>query len=203
MSHTVVVTTPAEDQDLCTLDEVKLRLGIADTDTSKDALLGDLITRGSAMIEAYLGRTIAVQTYTETWRAPSTCRRDSITLAYAPVTVLTSVTENATLLTVATDYEFEPQTGIVYRITEKTRLRWGYEVIVVYDSGWVTVPSAISSVCVDLVTVAYTQGRHDSSVRLELTQGVGRVEYFDRGWSTFAFDDALKCTLQPYVAIVA
>jgi uncharacterized phiE125 gp8 family phage protein len=203
MSHTVVVTTPAVDQDLCTLDDVKLHLGI--TDTSKDALLSDLITRASAMIETYLGRTIAIQTYTETWRAPATYRRDSITLAYAPVTALTSVTETGMALTADTDYEFESNTGIIYRITDapSTRLRFGYEVIVVYDSGWATVPSAIASVCIDLVTVAYTQGRHDTSVRLELTQGVGRVEYFDRGWSTFAFDDGMKCSLQPYVAITA
>lgn len=201
MSHSVVVTVPAESHALTTLDAVKLRLGI--TDNAKDALLSELITQASAMIETYLGRAVGIATYKETWRVPSVARRDSLVLAYSPVTAVSSVIEDTVTLVQDTDFELVPETGIIYRVSENVRFRWLYAVEITYTSGWDPVPADIEAICIDLVAQASLQTTRDPSIQLELTEGVGRVAYFNRGWSSYAFDDAMKTSLAAYTTVCA
>jgi hypothetical protein len=67
----IKVITPASSYDLCTLDEIKVMLGIALTDTSEDALLQIWITQYSDMIATMCKRVFAYETVEETWRGDS------------------------------------------------------------------------------------------------------------------------------------
>src|ERR1700758_3881763 len=67
----IKVITPAASYDLCTLDEIKIMLGIALTDTSEDQLLQVWITQYSDMIATICKRVFAYETVEETWRGDS------------------------------------------------------------------------------------------------------------------------------------
>src|SRR5246127_1978873 len=67
----IKVITPATSYDLCTLDEIKIMLGIALTDTSEDQLLQVWITQYSDMIATMCKRVFAYETVEETWRGDS------------------------------------------------------------------------------------------------------------------------------------
>jgi hypothetical protein len=62
------VITPAASYDLATLEEMKVALGIADTDTSQDATIQANITQYSDIIARELNRTLAFEEMQETVR---------------------------------------------------------------------------------------------------------------------------------------
>ena len=66
--RTVTVLTPATDFDLMTLDETKMMLGIAPTDTSQDTQLAFFISVNSAVVSTLCNRVFAYETVQETWR---------------------------------------------------------------------------------------------------------------------------------------
>lgn len=98
----VRVTSAASDRKLCTLSEVKLRLGIRGEGAADDERLDGLIVAVSATIESFLGRPLARQTYQE---GISGTGRRRILLSRYPVDA------NSTSLTISgdaqTDYTVE------------------------------------------------------------------------------------------------
>jgi hypothetical protein len=206
VSHIVAVTVPATSHDLTTVAAMKAALGIPVEDTSKDAALQVAITRASAVIEAYLGRAIGVQTITEQWFLPVQRRNDTLVLDLQPVISIASLNEDDTDL-VAEDYVLEASTGIIYRLANNNRTRWGYQTKVVYDAGYATVPADIETVCIELAASNSLTSSRDPAVRREITEGVGETEYFDRASTTTSSSsgglDALTMSiLAPYKRIV-
>jgi hypothetical protein len=200
MSHLVNIDVPPAEHALTTLDAVKLQLGI--TDTASDAQLTAMIDRASAYIESYLGRPIFPQTVTETFRESSWKQRDFLALQYPPIITMLSVTEDTIVMVADTDFEIEIATGLLNRTVSWYRRRWGYIVTAQYVGGWATVPPVVEQVCIDLIASAHSSTHRDPAIQLELTEGVGRTAYFDRGWSTFALDADMKIALAPYMAII-
>lgn len=200
MSHLTAINVQPDSHALTTLDAVKLALGI--TDTNSDDLLSAYIARASGVIESYLGRPILEQTVTETWRESSWKQRDFLLICYPPITSLISLIENTVPLVQDTDFEVEVSTGTLYRTVDGFRYRWGYEVITQYVGGWTTVPVAVEQVCIDMVYYAHHTSTQNPGIQLELTEGVGRIAYFNRGLATFILDDTMKMLLQPYAAII-
>jgi hypothetical protein len=64
----VKVLEPADSYDLCTLDELKIMLGIQPSDTTEDELLALWITQYSDMIATMCNRVFAKEKVVETWR---------------------------------------------------------------------------------------------------------------------------------------
>jgi hypothetical protein len=64
----VKVLEPADSYDLCTLDEIKIMIGIAPGDTTEDELLSLWITQYSDVIAAMCNRVFAKEKVIETWR---------------------------------------------------------------------------------------------------------------------------------------
>jgi Phage gp6-like head-tail connector protein len=67
MQQLLNVLTPSSTYDLVTLDEMKMKLGIPTTDTSKDALLSELITNLSDTIAKLCNRVFAYEGVDETF----------------------------------------------------------------------------------------------------------------------------------------
>jgi hypothetical protein len=65
---TVKVLEPADSYDLATLDEIKLMLGIAPSNTAEDELLAMWITQYSDVIATRCHRVFAKEKVIETWR---------------------------------------------------------------------------------------------------------------------------------------
>ena len=65
---TVNVIEPATNFDLLTVDELKILLGVAPSDTSQDAQLAMMISIYSAYVAEMCNRTFAREKVIETWR---------------------------------------------------------------------------------------------------------------------------------------
>jgi hypothetical protein len=138
--YTVEVLTPATTTDLLTLDEAKLWLGIASTDTSQDVIVQSMITTFSEEIAERLNRhptvTIGYEEVNETWRETMNGR---LFLSHWPVKAadVVSVSDAATLLT-ADSYELAEDSGklsnIVFGGVMSTT--WNHPVVVHYSGGY-------------------------------------------------------------------
>jgi hypothetical protein len=91
-------------------------------------------------------------------------------LSQLPVTAVASVTEDGTLLTVTTDYEWS-RAGILWRVGA---VNWIHPVVVVYDHGYATVPHDIKGVALSLATRLFS----GTTVKSE-SVGMYQVTYAD------------------------
>jgi uncharacterized phiE125 gp8 family phage protein len=168
--------------DLCELADVKARLDI--TDSSKDALLGDIITAVSRAIEQHCQREFYQESRT---RVFDTRRKDeALALPAYPVSSITSVKTS-------TDFDFSTATAIDsgdYDVDDETGLlfylgAWPVgrrTVQVVYTGGIATTASAVSSNYPDLAAAAqmqvveeYMRKEAQGSVQYSLSDGGGAL----------------------------
>lgn len=120
MYSTFTVTTPASNPSLLTVEELRAAVGV--TDSSQDAALTTLGLRLSASIAKQCGvasdgvhpSTLLSETCREVFR-PARHQQDLI-LARRPVSAITSVDENGTVLDAA-DYEIRRGSGILTRLS--------------------------------------------------------------------------------------
>lgn len=140
--------------DLTTLSTLKEWLGI--TATTDDALLTRLVTAASAFIQNYLNRTFYVSAIVETRDGTGTNR---LFLARGPVLSVSSVSIDGISVPESTStsmYGWVAGTNVI-------TLRGGVfplnvvNVQVTYSAGYVTVPSDIEQVCVDLCSMRYKE----------------------------------------------
>jgi len=133
---TVKVLQAANTYDLLTLDEAKLLLGIASTDTSKDELLQMQISIYSATVAEMCNRTFAKEKVEETWRElyDGRCFLTHYPVKEADVESVYS----AGNLYDATGYELEEISGklsnVVIDAPESSP--WPQSVIVTYTGGF-------------------------------------------------------------------
>jgi hypothetical protein len=132
----IKVITPASSYDLCTLDEIKVMLGIAPTDTSEDALLAIWITQYSDMIATMCKRVFAYETVEETWRGdllPYSTDNGRVFLTHYPVADadIQSVTgPDGTDL--STGYELENKSGKL----QFFNISWSEPIRITYSGGY-------------------------------------------------------------------
>jgi hypothetical protein len=132
----IKVITPASSYDLCTLDEIKVMLGIAPTDTSEDALLQIWITQYSDMIATMCKRVFAYETVEETWRGdsmPFDSDNGRVFLTHYPVADadIQSVTgPDGTDL--STGYELENKSGKL----QFFNISWSEPIRITYSGGY-------------------------------------------------------------------
>ena len=192
-------------RDLVTLDQAKARVGV--TGSAQDTAIGALITRASGLIADCCGWPIAPVRYTQRFRPVTNRDRWNLLLARRPVIVTPgpagfAVSDGVTL-TEGTDYELEHGSGLLWRVSGNSRISWpGTLIDVTYTAGYglpsedgdwdVTAPAALTETCLDLVASALTSQGRDGSIQTEVTEGVGRTTYFDRGGAAFALSDDMN-----------
>lgn len=217
---------------LCTLANVKTLLGIATEDTAKDALLEAIISKVSAAICAYTGRSFKRATYTAEPYAVN--GQPYLYLNAWPIQTITSISLAGAVLTLNVDYymsALDAQVGRLYRpqgwqgaMLSRGLIPDAYEgdrdILVTYTAGYylpddVTTPpadthyiaGAADSLPADLQAIA------EAAVCIRygaLTKGADGLTSIKEGGAAYTFEEGgsllnanLKKALARYARIAA
>jgi hypothetical protein len=140
MQQFLNVLTPAATQDLITLADMKAKLGIPDTDTSKDLLLQELISNLSETLALMCNRVFGYEEVSETFYQLDDGNSRRLYLSRWPVkaTDITSITQNDTdtdlLPTLNDGWFLEEKTGTLYGRPDLGY--WFGTINVVYSGGY-------------------------------------------------------------------
>lgn len=181
MKISLVVTSPASDLQLLTIYEMRAAAGIVGATQDPDLQAHGLKVAAAISAECAIAvgagaePTLKQETLTETFRAVDApvivlSRRHNIDIA--------SVTMNGTVLD-ETEYEVDPEGGLLYRLCNDTPVRWcARKVDVVYDAGFATVPSDLKMAAIDFFRLSWLEKDRDPSVKTEEVEipGVERVK---------------------------
>jgi len=160
MKSILTVNSYAQTQDLTVLATVKQELGI--TGTAEDAQLAIWIRQSSSMIANYCNRTFGLEVLNETFRLETTA--ENLLLSRFPLTTISSITENDIVLTAA-DYEADSVIGLLYRLSDDTRICWpAGKIVVAYSAGYALLdglPHDIERACLSLIKQMRAQTTRD------------------------------------------
>lgn len=178
----LMVTTPAADYSLLTLDVVKDELNI--TGTGLDARLTRWMSEAQTVFEGMIGRPLRAETVVETFRRNRDdfdWLRFAVTPLYlqrTPVTSLISVTEEGAIMDPATEYEVALDRGAIWRLHPSYfgRTNWRHRLIVVsYTGGYPAlsdVPSDVQGALLTMLRYRKAAQSHDPYERMRLIPGV-------------------------------
>lgn len=151
------VVTPAADLSLLTLEELRLAVGLESDDDSQDEKLEPLGERVSAMITAACRvvsdgtnpPTLMQEGVVDTFRLTSTNR--FLFLSRRPVAQVMSVIEADVTLTEDLDFEVDPGSGKLIRLSNGDLSVWSCgKIVVEYDGGYETVPADLKAIAQQL-----------------------------------------------------
>ncbi len=162
------------------VDVSAARTALQLVDRSDDALLKAYIDRASDVIARACNRVFARETVVETFR-PDQCRETLILARYADIAI-GSVVENDTTLDAA-DYEVNPASGLLARLSNDRPCWWPTgKIVVTYDAGFTLpggCPGALAQACLQLVKSYYLGGDRDPMVRSEALENVSSAGYWN------------------------
>ncbi len=201
MSSILTTITPATVTALTDVPSVQAELGL--TGQTEAGYLRGQIAQASAAISSWCGRAFAQETVREVWR-PDRCV-ESLSLARFPVTNIASVVEDGTTLA-SSDYEVDPDSGLLYRLISDERTAWrARKITVQYTGGYIlpeqanrTLPHDVQRACILMVSAAYLAKGRDPMLRSESAQDVGQVSYLDPRTGMEAMPPQAAALLQPY-----
>ena len=139
MQHILNVITPSDTQDLVSLDDMKKKLFIADTDTSKDFLLQEIISNTSETIAKLCNRVFGYEAVEETFYQLEDGSSQRLYLSRWPVvkadiTAISTADGTDLLPAMGSDYVLEELTGTLYRRVDTGT--WLGDVDVEYSGGY-------------------------------------------------------------------
>lgn len=151
------VLTPASDLNLLSIEELRVAIGLASDDTTQDAKLETLGKRVSSMIasacmvvrDGVSPPTLLLEGCLDTFRLK--CSQSALYLSRRPISQMVSVTVAGTLLTEDVDYEVEPATGKLIRLSGDNETCWqAGKTVVEYDAGFDGAPDDIKAIAAQL-----------------------------------------------------
>jgi len=186
----ITVNTAAQSNDITTLSQVKLHLGI-DTD-DLNTYLGEVIKMVSAQIEAYLNYPLGQRTITET--LPSDASHH-LRLSFWPIVSVEHVKYDGTTVA-TTDYTLqEPEKGLIYNdegwiytgqeFTYEVKYVHGY-VLPSFTSGTRDLPYDLEMAAIAAIKEAYYSRNVNPNIKSEAVQGVYSVSYANGGGGSVA-----------------
>jgi hypothetical protein len=176
---------------LCTQADVEKKLQW-DITAEPDPVVAALIADAQALIEAEVGRTLESAARTETFDGG----RWSLFLTYWPVTSITSVTEDGTVLVANTDYRFYPG-GKLVRVAGSYQNWWQtsklQSVVVSYVGGYLAGTHVkelehLGSICAEVVARAFRKGAASAAVPAGTTGSIQSVTLAGSDSVTYATD---------------
>ncbi len=178
---TIKVIEEATSIDLATLDEMKVMLGIASSNTTEDALLTMWITQYSDVIATMCNRVFAKEKVEETWRGdspPYDADNGRVFLTHYPVkdADIESVTgpDGSTI----GRYEIENRSGKLQLFAG-----WSEPIRITYTGGYVLpdeAPPALKQALAILVSAArVAKARELTSGVRSISHRESRVQFFD------------------------
>ena len=187
------VITPPVSTDLTSLINVKGDLVLNGATPQDDIYLKRLIKQASGAIVQFCNRQFAQATYQDLVRpqhmnrpAFIPNRKGYYIPARTPLTAVTSVTEDGTLLVVGTDYEVDLDSNAIYRLDENGyQTDWhGKPLIIVYTAGFTlppvdncTLPADVEDACLRMIKARWISRDRDPFLKSEDIAGIGREEY--------------------------
>lgn len=180
----LIVTEPATDPLLMTVEQMRAAAGLAADDVSHDEALAPLNARISAEVYDFAGIAIAdsgneptlrQETLTETFRCPS---NGPLVLSRRHNVEIVSVTVDGEALD-AVGYEVEAESGLLHRIVGQHLSCWRGSLITVdYKAGFATVPPALIGAASDLIRFRRSEVERDPLVRSQRVKvdGVDEVQ---------------------------
>lgn len=192
---TLTVSAAVSDRSLVSLATVKTELGITGTDADRDAMLTRWIKELSDSVCEVCGvaadqagrRTFLSEGVSIAYRTqeiPDSLDPAPLILPWRIPITISAVTVDGTALTVATDVEVEPLSGLLYRLdSDGERMRWERgRVVITGTAGWALndMPAAISSAVTDAVRYRwYAHTRGDPLLRSYENPDVEKLTYTD------------------------
>jgi uncharacterized phiE125 gp8 family phage protein len=135
--------------DLTTVANVKDYLDLAVT--TKDALLGRLVSAASAWIKSWTNRDFTSGSYSQVLDGNDAA---GIMLDQYPVTAVSSLTIDGVAVP-STSYTVD---GALLRLTDGTVFRKDVgNVLITYTAGFVTIPADVEQACIELVAWRFTE----------------------------------------------
>lgn len=179
--------------DLTTLAAVKAYLAI--TTTNQDSLISSLITRESAQIERWTGRSFTPVTYTE-WRLNGS-GTGMLTLPDTPIQSLSALAIDGVAVPLSTDgltagYTVDEST--VYLIGSKFPAR-PQCVVCSWVAGYAATPAQVEQACIEMVGIDL-KSRDNLGVQSK-TLANESISYSDKGMNA-----SVREMLQPYRKMV-
>ena len=180
--HNLLVLQSVEpiEQDLVTLDDLKLELGI--TGTTEDAALQARISRLSQQIAEYCDRIFALIEVEETFQFNggrlSPCAAPQpipLVLMQYPVTEIVSLTRDGTDIT-ADQYDINTASGLLWPRSGS----WGGRIVAQYSGGYDLpegAPATLQSAVIESVRQRRAFSGRDPAIR-EVSHDITRVAYF-------------------------
>lgn len=172
----LTITTPATDRQLLNAEQLRLAAGLAKDDASQDEALSEVGLRIAAEIAAAckirIGSgappTLRRELVTQTFRGP---RLRELILDRRHEVEITSVAVDGVALT-ASDFEVEPEAGLLYRLDGALMTTWwrGRSLVVVYAAGFEDVPADLAAVAADLMRLRLATESRDPLVKSESTE---------------------------------
>lgn len=182
----LVITTPATDPNLLSLEQAKAALGIASNDASQDDALSSLISRLSADIHSACRimrgngapPTLRQETLTETIVAPGGTK---LLLGRRHEIELQSLSVNGSAQALG-DCLIRSDAGLVERYTGANNDAWPKgKFVAVYKAGFATVPPDLLGVATDLLKLYRSVDSRDPLLKSERID-IDGVEEIERQW---------------------
>jgi hypothetical protein len=202
MYSTFTVTTPASNLSLLAVEELRAAVGV--TDSSQDAALTALGLRLSASIAKQCGvasdgvnpPTLLSETCSEVFR-PTRHQQDLI-LARRPVSAITSVDENSTLLD-ATNYEIRRGSGILTRLSgDRLSCFPCVKITVIYTAGFTTVPDDLKLAASKLAAALFSETARDPNLKRVDVVDIEEREYWVGPKDDPLLSEEISDLLAPY-----
>ena len=176
----VTVTVPPSTTKLIALADLKAVLGIADS--ASDALLGQIIQRGSDAIARFCNRVFAQRTVVETLPGSG---GQLLKLKFSPVVTLTSIAFDGDTVDSDSYTLTEPDAGMVYREAGWFYTGHAYDYAATYSHGYNlpdmagtdTLPHDIQQAALELCKGIWLARQRDPSVSMESVPDVYTVQY--------------------------
>jgi len=200
----LTVTVPAATHDLTTIETIKDELDI--TGTASDERLYRWISEASGFIENYCGRVFAAETLSEMWRGLSrhyanAGGRMPLILTRRPVFAITSVTVDGTALT-ADQYEMDPATGMLWRLSSDCRIHWcAAKITVVYTAGYPLLgglPYGIETACIETIKHRLAARNRDPNLKMQEIPGELVQQWWVAGANEEGVPAEIRAMLDPH-----
>lgn len=229
MTSNLVVTTPATDLSLLTIEE--LRAAVGAKDNRNDAVLLTIGARVAGRLTAACNiveggtapPTLRLETLTETflmqgfgafhhtpitshyWRNPreQPASLDPLVLSRRPIVSVVSLDESGTALDPA-DYQIMSSRGELIRLNNGLPTSWwrGQQITVVYQAGWAVVPENLKRAAEELVRQYWFEGSRDPATRQVEVPGVRTVSYWVGSTNEPDIPRSIMDALTPYRNVI-
>jgi hypothetical protein len=207
MERILSVVQAASSIDLVKLSVAKAELGV--TDTASDYRIVRYISQASAAAAAFCGRVLVEETVSEQIRmfprvdsASLVNTPDRIKLTRRPVSAISSVVEDGVTLTIGTDFELDPGTGRLSRLSDDEQIAWHFRKLVVgYTAGYAAdaIPADLQAAVIDIIQGLWSSFARDPFIKREVVPGAYDVTFQDQ--SGYGLTDYQCGLLAPYVSV--